>query len=158
MTSPQPAAKRPPLVTVVTLLQFLLGFLWLGITAYLFFVSRSPEIKHGSDPAAAILGLEIAAAIVAPGAILGLIAAYALGKDKVWGWWLSLITNGASVLMLIYSMIDDGWDNLDPEMVGITLLSLLPVILLLLPSVREFYLRKPAAENAERAVSPSANL
>ena len=158
MTSPQPAAKRPAIVTVVTLLQFLLGFLWLGITAYLLFISRSPETRQGSDPATAILGLEIAAAIVAPGAILGLIAAYALGKDKIWGWWLSFITNGAFVSMLIYSMIDDGWDNLDPQMVGITLLSLLPVILLLLPSVREFYSRRPARKNAEPTASPSANL
>lgn len=158
MTSAQPAAKRPAVVTVVTLLQFLLGFLWLGITVYLLVVSRSAETKQGSDPAATILGLQIAAAIIAPGAILGLMAAYALGKDKIWGWWLSLITNGAFVLMLIYSMIDDGWDNLDPEMIGVTLLSLLPVILLLLPSVREFYSRRPAREDNQPGASTSANL
>jgi CDP-diglyceride synthetase len=158
MTSPQPAPRRPAVVTIVTLLQFLLGFLWLGITVYLLVISRSPETRQGSDPAVVIRGLEIAAAIIAPGAIFGLSAAYGLGKDKIWGWWLSLITNSVFVLMLLYSMIDDGWDNLDREMIGITLLSLVPVILLVLPSVREFYSRKPVAENAAPSASPSANL
>lgn len=156
MSPTQTAVKRPALVTGVTLLQFLLGFLWLGITLYLFFISRSPETKQGGDAAAAILGLEIAAGVVAPGAIFGLIAAYALGKDKVWGWWMSLIINALFVLVLTYSMADDGWDNLDLQMVGFTLLSLLPVILLLLPSVRQFFWRKPALDQTDHSVSASA--
>lgn len=153
MPSPQATVKRPVAVTGVTLLQFLLGFLWLGITIYLLLISRSAQMKQGSDPAAAIRGLEIAAAVVAPGAVFGLIAAYALGKDKLWGWWLSLIINAAFAAVLIYSMIDDGWDSLDPELVGFTLLSLLPVILLFLPVVRNFYWHKPSTVKGEETVS-----
>lgn len=152
MPSPQVTEKRPVAVTSVTLLQFLLGFLWLGITIYLLVLSRSAEMK-GYDSGAAVRGLEIAAAIVSPGAIFGLIAAYALRKDKLWGWWLSSIINGAFAALLIYSMIDDGWRDLDSEMVGFTLLSLIPVVLLLLPSVRKFYWRKPAMVNSEGPVS-----
>ncbi|HEV2196337.1 MAG TPA: hypothetical protein VGR55_12210 [Candidatus Acidoferrum sp.] len=140
-------------VTSVTVLQFLLGFLWLGITIYLLLISRSAEMKQGSDSAAAIRGLEIAAAVVAPGAFFGLIAAYALGKGKLWGCWLSLIINVAFALVLIYSMIDDGWADLDMEMVAFTFLSLLPVVLLFLPVVRQFYWRKPAAVKSEETVS-----
>ena len=155
VSATQVAMKRPALVTGVTLLQFLLGFLWLGITVYLLFISRSPDTKNGGDPAGTILGLEIAAAFIAPGAVFGLVAAYALGKDKLWGWWMSLIINAVFALMLIYSMIDDGWDNLDPELVGFTLLSLLPLILLLLPGVRQFFWRTPTADKAANAVSAS---
>lgn len=153
MLSPQVTVKRPAAVTGVTLLQFLLGFLWLGITLYLLLISRSAGMKQQPDSAAAILGLEVAAAVVAPGAVFGLIAAYALHKDRVWGWWLSLLINAAFAVILTYSMIDEGWDGLDPEMVGFTLLSLMPVILLFLPVVRQFYWRKPATVQSERTVS-----
>ena len=153
MLSPQVTVKRPLAVTSVTLVQFLAGFLWLGITIYLLFLSRSAEMKQGSDSAAAIHGLEIAAAVVAPVGVFGLIAAYALGKDKVWGWWLSLIINAGFTVVWIYSMIDEGWAGLDPEVVGFTLLSLLPVILLFLPVVRKFFWRKPAAIKSEKTVS-----
>ena len=153
MPSPQITVKRPVAVTSVTLLHYLLGFLWLGITLYLLFVSRSAEMKKGSDSAAAIRGLEIAAAVVAPVAVFGLIAAYALGKGKVWGWCLSLAINAAFAAVLIYSVIDDGWNSLDPELVAFTLLSLLPVILLFLPVVRKFYWRKPATVKSEETVS-----
>lgn len=140
-------------VTSVILLQFLLGFLWFGTTLYLLLISRSPGMKQGSDPSAAIRGLEIAAAILSPGAVFGLIAAYALRKDKVWGWWLSLIINAAFAAVLTYSMIDEGWEGFDPELVAFTLLSLLPVILLFLPVVRKFYWRKPATVMSEKTVS-----
>jgi ABC-type sulfate transport system permease subunit len=144
MHSAQATVKRPVAVTGVTLLQFLLGFLWLGITLYLLLSSWSAGMKQRPDAAAAILGLEIAAAVVAPGAVFGLTAAYALHKNKVWGWWLSLLINAAFVVMLTYSMIDEGWDSLDPEMVGFALLSLMPATLLFLPAVRQFYWRKPS--------------
>lgn len=150
MPSPQVTEKRPAAVTGVTLLQFLLGFLWLGITLYLLFLSRSAGMKQ--RPTAAILDLEIAAAILAPGAVFGLMAAYALRKDKVWGWWLSLFINAAFAAMLAYSMMDEGWDDLDPTMVGFALLSLLPVILLFLPVVRRFYWSKPATVKSEGTV------
>ena len=153
MPSPQVTAKRPVAVTSVTVLQFLLGLLCLGITLYLLLLSRSVRIKQGHDSGSITLGLEIAAAALSPGAVFGLIAAYALAKDKVWGWWLSLMINAAFAAVLIYSMIDDGWRNLDLEMVGFTVLSLLPVILLLLPVVRKFYWRKPGPVNSERTAS-----
>ena len=153
MPSPQVTVRRPVAVTSVTLLQFLLGLLWLGITLYLLLISRSAAIRQGHDPASIILGLKIAAVVVAPGAVFGLISAYGLRKDKAWGWWLSLIINAAFAVVLIYSMIDDGWRDLDLEMVAFTLLSLLPVILLFLPVVRRFYWRKSGTVNRERTVS-----
>jgi len=142
MPSSQVTVKRPVAATGVTLLQFLLGFLWLGITIYRLLISRSPGIKQRPDSATAILGLQLAAAVVAPGAVFGLIAGYALLKNKMWGWWFSLLVNAALVVMLTYSMLDEGSNGLDPEMVGFTLLSLVSVILLLHPVVRHFYWRR----------------
>lgn len=153
MPSPQVTVKRPVAVTSVTLVQYLLGFLWLGITLYLLFISRSARTRQGHDPESIILGLEIAAAVVAPPGVFGLIAAYALGKGKLWGWWLSLIINAGFALVLIYSMIDEGWNRLDPEVVAFTLLSLLPVVLLFLPVVRKFYWCKPTTVKSEETVS-----
>ena len=153
MPSPPVTLKRPVAVTSVTLLQFLLGLFWLGITLYLLILSRSSEMKQGADPAAAMRDLEIAAAVLAPGAVFGLIAAYALRKDKVWGWWLSLTINAAFAAVLIYSMIDDGWNSLDPDVVAFTLLSLLPVVLLFLPVVRKFYWRKTGTVKTEETIS-----
>ena len=149
MSSPQVTMKRPVAVTSVTLLQYFLGFLWLGITLYLLFISRSAEMKQGSDSAAAIRGLEIAATVVAPVGVFGLIAAYALGKGKLWGWWFSLIVNAGFAVVWTYSMIDEGWNGIDPQLVGFTLLSLLPVVLLFLPVVRRFYWGKPATVKSE---------
>lgn len=153
MPSDQVMVKRPVAVTSVRVLQFLLGFLWLGLTIYLLLISRSVAIKQGPDSAAVILGLKIASAVVAPGAVFGLMAAYGLRKDKLWGWWLSLLINAAFAAVLIYSMIDDGWNGLDPEEVAFTLLSLLPVILLFLPVVRKFYWCKPQTVNSETPIS-----
>jgi hypothetical protein len=99
MPSPPVTVKRPVAVTSVTLLQYLLGLLWLSMTIYLFFISRSAEMKQGSDSAAGIRGLEIAATVVSPVAVFGLMAAYALGKGKLWGWWLSLIINAAVAVL-----------------------------------------------------------
>ena len=68
-------------------------------------------------------------------------------KNKLWGWWLAFLADWAAVLALVYSMIDDGWRNIDSALVTVTAVCLAPGILLLLPGVRRFYWEKPAARD-----------
>jgi uncharacterized membrane protein (DUF2068 family) len=135
--------KRSLLITGVIALHFVLALLWLCVSIYLLWLTRSPATRQGSDSTAAVLGLEIAAAVLAPPALLGLIGAYGLKANKLWGWWLALLVDAALFLVFAYSMVDDGWRNIDTDMVAFTAASLVPVILLLLPAVRRHYWRKP---------------
>ena len=131
--------KRSGLITGVTTMQLLMALLLVGLCAYLFFLARSPETRQASDPSAAVWGLEVAAGIIAPFASLALAGAYGMWRDRLWGWWLSFLADAIFAGVLVYSVIDDGWSNADTELVICTVVSLLPVILLLLPSVRRFY-------------------
>jgi hypothetical protein len=62
-----------------------------------------------------------------------------MGRSKLWGWWLALLTDLAVVLALVYGMVDDGWRNIDVALAIVTTVSCAPLTLLLLPGVRGFY-------------------
>jgi len=134
--------QRPLWVTSVIILQLLLGALFAGVCIYLLFLIRSAEMKQGPDAAEGILGLKIAVGIIAPMAMLVIVAAWGMWKARLWGWWSALLTNLALVVIFVYSSIDDGWNNLDWEMVGMTAVLVTLIIFLLLPQVRRFYLRR----------------
>ena len=64
-----------------------------------------------------------------------IVSAVALLMGRLWGWWLALITDLLWAAVLIYGMVDTGW-----QVDGITTASgIIPV--LLLPSVRKFYFK-----------------
>ncbi len=140
-------AFRSGLVTGATLTQLVSGLLWLGVVLYLLWLIRAPQTRQVPDPEAAVWGLEIAAGIIAPLALLALAGAYGMGKNKRWGWWLALLADWPTVLALVYGMIDDGWSNIDSALVTVTAVCLAPAVLLLLPGVRRFYWEKPAARD-----------
>jgi uncharacterized membrane protein (DUF2068 family) len=132
--------QRPVWVTSIIILQLLLGALFAGVCIYLLFLIRSPEMKQG--PAEGILGLKIAVGIIAPMALLVIVAAWGMWKARQWGWWFALLTNLALAVTFVYSSIDDGRNNLDWEMVAMTAVIVGLIIFLLLPQVRGFYLRR----------------
>jgi hypothetical protein len=133
--------RRSPWVVGSVVLQLLLGLLIGGTCVFLLFLTRSTEIKQGQDAAETISGLKIAAGILGPPALLVLGGAYGLWKGKLWGWWFALLTDLGVTGLCLYSTVDDGWNNIDWEVAGFTLVPLLATVLLLVPAVRGFYWR-----------------
>jgi hypothetical protein len=140
-------------ITGAKVLQLLVGALWLGVVVFLLWLIRAPETRQGPDPRAAVWGLKVAVVAVTPIALLGLIAAYGMARNQRWGWCVAVLEDLSALLMVTYGMIDDGWSNIDPALVGLTGASAAPIVLLLLPGVRRFYWGNPARASAEQAVS-----
>lgn len=129
--------KRPAMVTVVNVVQVLLGLLLAGSTVYLITLTRSQEILAEPDSADAVHGLLVGAGVVSIPAVITLIAAVGLWKGKFWGWALSLATDVGMVAVLIYSIVDD--NEVNGELIAMAVGFLLPLVLLLLPAVRRFF-------------------
>jgi uncharacterized membrane protein (DUF2068 family) len=129
--------KRPALVTVVNVVQTLLGLLLAGITVYLIVLTKSKEILAEQEAADTVRGLLIGALVLGIPAVITLIAAVGLWKGRFWGWVLSLATDVGMLAVLMYSMMDD--NEIDTEMLVLTLGFVVPVVLLLLPAVRNFF-------------------
>lgn len=130
--------KRSRLIAGVTLIQLLVGLAWLGMSILLLFLIRS--MRHVQDaPAAGIWGLKVGIGLMAPLALLALVGAYGMYKDRQWGWWLSFLIDLGFASSLAYAVIDDGWSNRDLELIVPTVLFAIPVVFLLLPRVRRFY-------------------
>ncbi|HKW61883.1 MAG TPA: hypothetical protein VJN89_05000 [Candidatus Acidoferrum sp.] len=94
-------------------------------------------------------GLKIAAIVLSVPALLAALSWYGLWKKTLWGWWLALLTDTALMAMFIYSMIDDGLGSIDWEMAGLTVISAIVPVFLLIPAVTRFYwhaTKGPASE------------
>lgn len=129
--------KHPLLITVVNVLETLLGLLLAGLTVYLLMLTRSPETLAEPDAADTVHGLLIGAAVLGVPAIITLIAAWGLWKGRVWGWVLSLATNVGVLAVLGYNAVGESsrdWDD-----IALAVGFVVPIVLLLLPQVRKFY-------------------
>ena len=142
--------KRMRMARVVAAIQLLFGVALVAGGIYLFWLTRTAEMRNSRDAEMAIRGLYIAAALFLPIGVVMLIGGVAMWKNKLWGWWLAVITDGSLMLVFVYSLIDDGLKRADSEDITATVLSIIPVILLLLPAVRKSYWRKtsPAVDAA----------
>jgi hypothetical protein len=129
--------KRSPLITIVIVFQSLLGLLLAGLTVYLLALTRSGEILADPDAADTIQGLKIGAGVLGLPALITLVAVWGLWKRRFWGWLLSLATDIGMVAVLAYSIIGD--HDFDADTIALTAGFVLPVVLLLLPTVRKFY-------------------
>ena len=150
------AMKRSPWITGIVVLQLLYVLVLLALPVYLLFLTRTSEIRSGPEAAEAVFGLKIAAAILAGPALVAFVGWVGLWKEKLWGWWLTLITDLGLVGAFVYSTVDDGWKNIDWDLVILTGLSVLPVIFSLLPKVRKFYWGGPESSPV-RGETPQAN-
>ena len=133
--------KRSPWVTGATVVQILVGVLLAGLSLFLLSLTRSTAILQEKDAAETISGLRIAACMFGPPALLVLASAYGMWKGKLWAWWLALLMDVGVVGACVYSMLDDGWQNVDWELVIFATVPLIAAILLLVPAVRGFYWR-----------------
>jgi uncharacterized membrane protein (DUF2068 family) len=135
---------------IVAVIQLFFRVALAGGGFYLLWLTRTAEMRNARDAEMAIHGLYIAAALFLPLGLLVLIGGAAMWKGKLWGWWLAMITDASLMLVFVYSLIDDGLKRADSDDIAATVLSIIPVILLLLPAVRKSYWRKspPKAEIA----------
>ncbi|MFY9562539.1 MAG: hypothetical protein WAQ52_20085 [Terriglobales bacterium] len=129
--------KRPTLVVVVNVLQFLLGLLLAGLTIYVLALTRSPDTLADPDAAGTMHGLLIGAAVLGVPALITLIAAWGLWKRRFWGWVLSLATDVGVVAVLVYNIV--GESDREGDEIALAAGFVVPAILLLLPAVRKFY-------------------
>src|SRR5258707_14669887 len=100
--------KRSPLVSIVNVLQLLLGLALAGLAIYLLALMRSPQTLADPDPVGTVHGLLIGAAVLGIPALITLIGVFGLWKRRFWGWVLSLATDVGTLAVLLYSMIDEG--------------------------------------------------
>jgi uncharacterized membrane protein (DUF2068 family) len=129
--------KRSPLISIVNLLQLLLGLMLAGLSIYLVALTRSPKTLADPDPAGTVHRLLIGAAVLGAPALITLIGALGLWKRRFWGWVLSLATDVGTLTVLVYSMIDErDWEG---DEISWAAGCMLLIILLLLPAVRKFY-------------------
>jgi hypothetical protein len=63
----------------------------LAVPVYLLVLARTSETRSGPDAQASIAGLKIAAAVVGGPALIALAAWIGLWKEKLWGWWLTVL-------------------------------------------------------------------
>jgi uncharacterized membrane protein (DUF2068 family) len=131
--------KRSRWINVLVGFQFCYVLVLLALPVYLLALALKSGVQNGFHPTETTKGLSLAAAIVGIPGVFALVAWIGLWKQKLWGWWLSIVIDLALVAIFAYSVIDDGWKDIDWEVVGLTAIAILPVIGLLLPKVRRFY-------------------
>jgi hypothetical protein len=138
------ASKRSGWVTGVVVIQALWMVALVALPVYLLILARSSGILNGPDGKDAAHGLRVGAAVIASPALFATASSYGLWKGKLWGWWVALLSNTAILGILTYSMMDE--NTIDWEMAGVTAVSAVLPVLLLLPVVRKFY--RQASESA----------
>ena len=131
--------KRTGWAVCATVLHVLGGALLLGTSSFLWLLTLSSEIRHGANAADAVRGLRIAAGVLSLPGILVIIGAFGLWKAKLWGWWTAFIVDFVWSSVLLYSIIDDGWANIDNEVLALFAVSVFSVLFLVLPSVRKSF-------------------
>lgn len=136
--------KRSPLITILIVLQALLGVLLAGLTVYLLALTRSRETLADPERAETVQGLLIGAAVLGGPAVITLLAVRGLWKRRFWGWMLSLATDVGMLGVLVYSFFDD--HDFDAVLIALAGGFLVPPVLLLLPGVRKFFWTSTATQ------------
>jgi hypothetical protein len=137
--------KRPMLITVVNVLQFLLGLSLAGLTVYLLTLTRSRDTLADPDAADTVHGLLIGALVLGIPALITLIAVWGLWKRRFWGWVLSLATDVGMLAVFLYSLVDE--NSRDADDVAMALAFVAPIVLLLLPAVKKHYWSTAASQS-----------
>ncbi len=132
-------AKRSGWVTGVVVAQFLCSALFAGACLILLVLIRQMRQQHGDERESTVQALKLAIWIIGPTALILLLGAWGMLKDKLWGWWLAFLTDFAFFAIFLYSVIDDGLKDIDWDVFAFAGASLLLVVWLLVPSVRRHY-------------------
>jgi uncharacterized membrane protein (DUF2068 family) len=128
--------KRPKLITVLAVMQFLFAVIYLIGVVKIFAVMFSDEVQNNKSLSATLQGLNIGAVACVVWMLLTYVSARGLWCMKNWARWLALFANGFIAITLMYSNFDD-WQHqsIDMDDVIAMLLFLLPVIPFTLPVV-----------------------
>ena len=129
--------KRSPLITIVNVLQSFLGLVLAGLTVYLLALTRSRETLAEPDASETVHGLLIGAVVLGVPALITLIAAWGLWKQRYWGWVLSLATDVGVLAVFVYNMV--GENDREVDEIALAAGFVVPIVLLLLPAVRKFF-------------------
>jgi len=132
-----PNMKRSPLLTIVNVLQSFLGLVLAGLTVYLLALTRSRETLAEPDASETVHGLLIGAIVLGIPALITLIAAWSLWKQRFWGWVLSLATDVGMLAVLVYNIV--GENDREGDEIALAAGFVVPIVLLLLPAVRKFF-------------------
>ena len=121
-------------IKLLFVVQMLSGLFYLGCVPFLLYLTATPQVRHGYDPAGAVYGLRMGAVVCGILAFFTLTSALGLRKNKLWAYRL-----GAGVAWLMIAALAFGmWDDktVDLEMVWIMIPYLAIGIFFLLPGTR----------------------
>ena len=141
-------AERSGWVTGVVVAQFLCSALFAGACLILSVLIHQMRQQHGDEWESIVQALKLAIWIIGPTALILLLGAWGLLKDKLWGWWVAFLADVGLFGIFLYSMIDDGLKNIDWDMSAFTAVALVLVVCLLVPGVRRFYWNSENVANA----------
>jgi hypothetical protein len=139
------SAKRSGWITGIVVLQFLYVLMLLALPAYLLILTRTSTVRNGVDASEEVNGLRIAALIVGGPALVALAAWIGLWKEKFWGWWLTVLSDLGLLVVFAYSLVDDGWNNIDWDVVVLVVIGVMLLVYLSWPGVRRFYWRRKSS-------------
>ena len=122
---------RPGLITALTVVQLMIGAVWLSIAFYLLALTRSPEIANDQG---ALQGLRIGFVSILIFAVPTLISAVGLWKVKRWGRWLAIVFYTLTLCGLLYSPIFEH-DPMDGSDIVMTIVFAVLLIVFSLPAV-----------------------
>ena len=135
--------KRPGLIKTVMVGESLAAVLIVGLAAYTFWLSGSPEILREPGAAEAVHGLRVGAAATAMPGLMLMVSAIGLWRGKRWSWWLALTTDAIVFAALAYHSLTENTVEWDETALAMCFLVL--AVSLVLPRVRDFYLQNQAA-------------
>ena len=118
--------KRSGWISFVVVVQFLYALFLIALPIYLLAMGDGWGV------------IFVSAALGGPG-IVAFIGWVGLRKGKLWGWSVALFADFVMFGILIYSLLDDGWHNIDREMVGMTVLAGTISAAFFIPAVRRSY-------------------
>src|SRR5260370_24823892 len=103
----------------------------------------------------AATGLIIASAVLGGPGLIALVGWWALQRERRWGWFVALFGDLVMLGILIHSMIDDGWHNIDWDTALMAVLSTVISWCLFMPSVGRAHVDKPQKLPAHLSSSTS---
>ena len=121
-------------IKLLVAVQLLSGLFYLGCVPFLLYLTTTPQVRGGHDPAGATYGLRVGAIVCGMLAVATLTAALGLRKYKVWAYRLGAAVAWLMIASLAFGLMDDG--AVDWEMLWIMLPYLAMGIFFLLPGTR----------------------
>ena len=113
--------KRPAIVTVVNLVQILLGLLLASMSVYMITVGwhDSGDTFHGMLIGGVVIGIP---------ALITLVAVPGLWRGRFWGWVFSLATDVGILSVFVYSIVKNS--DYATDMIVLAVGSVVPAALL----------------------------